>query len=191
MAIVTGLEVPLAIRVCCCYPETFKQSRSFMMAANTVANGTVVSMNYTLTDMAGNILDASQGQPLQYLQGKGNIIPGLEKALEGLKPGEHKKVTVQPAEGYGQHNPELIFSLPLAQFGGQQPQPGMMVQLESPDGVVMATIVSTDAQNVNLDANHPLAGQVLNFDVEIVEVREASPEELSHGHPHGPGGHHH
>jgi FKBP-type peptidyl-prolyl cis-trans isomerase SlyD len=162
-----------------------------MMAANTIANGTVVSMNYTLTDMAGNILDASQGQPLQYLQGKGNIIPGLEKALEGLKPGEQKKVTVQPAEGYGQHNPELIFSLPLAQFGGQQPQPGMMVQLESPDGVVMATIVSADAQNVNLDANHPLAGQVLNFDVEIVEVREASPEELTHGHPHGPGGHHH
>ncbi|HEY9686676.1 MAG TPA: peptidylprolyl isomerase [Coleofasciculaceae cyanobacterium] len=161
------------------------------MAANTIANGTVVSMNYTLTDMAGNILDASQGQPLQYLQGKGNIIPGLEKALEGLKPGEQKKVTVQPAEGYGQHNPELIFSLPLAQFGGQQPQPGMMVQLESPDGVVMATIVSADAQNVNLDANHPLAGQVLNFDVEIVEVREASPEELTHGHPHGPGGHHH
>jgi FKBP-type peptidyl-prolyl cis-trans isomerase SlyD len=162
-----------------------------MMAANTIANGTVVSMNYTLTDMAGNILDASQGQPLQYLQGKGNIIPGLDKALEGLKPGEQKKVTVQPAEGYGQHNPELIFSLPLAQFGGQQPQPGMMVQLESPDGVVMATIVSADAQNVNLDANHPLAGQVLNFDVEIVEVREASPEELTHGHPHGPGGHHH
>lgn len=161
------------------------------MPADTITDGQVVSMNYVLTDTAGNVLDASQGQPLQYLQGHRNIIPGLEKELAGLKPGDRKKVTVQPSDGYGQHNPELVFSLPLEQFGGQTPQAGMMVQLESPEGVVMATIVSVDAQNVSLDANHPLAGQVLNFEVEIVEIRDASPEELTHGHPHGPGGHHH
>ncbi|MCE3236280.1 MAG: peptidylprolyl isomerase [Vampirovibrio sp.] len=162
-----------------------------MMVSDTVSRDTVVSMNYTLTDNAGNILDASQGEPLEYLQGHQNIIPGLEKELEGLKPGERKKVTVQPEEGYGRHNPELIFSLPLEQFGGQAPQTGMVVQLQSPEGAMMATIVKVENQQVTLDANHPLAGQVLNFDVEIVGIRSASTEELSHGHPHGPDGHHH
>lgn len=161
------------------------------MAANTISQNTVVSMNYTLTDNAGNILDASQGQPLQYLQGHQNIIPGLEKALEGLKPGDQKKVTIQPAEGYGEHNPELVFGVPRDQFGAQVPQAGMVVQLQSEEGMLMATIVSVDEQKVQLDANHPLAGQVLNFAVEIVDVRAASEEELTHGHPHGPGGHHH
>lgn len=162
-----------------------------MMVADTVSHDTVVSMNYTLTDNAGNILDASQGEPMEYLQGHQNIIPGLEKELEGLKSGERKKVTVQPEEGYGRHNPELIFSLPLEQFGGQVPQTGMVVQLQSPEGAMMATIVKVENQQVTLDANHPLAGQVLNFDVEIVGIRAASSEELSHGHPHGPNGHHH
>ena len=161
------------------------------MPADTVTRDKVVSMNYTLTDQAGNVLDASNGEPLEYLQGYQNIIPGLESALEGLKPGDRKQVTVQPTEGYGQHNPDLIFSMPLNQFGGQTPQAGMMVQLQSPEGEMMATIAKIENEEVVLDANHPLAGQVLNFDVEIVKVRDASQEELSHGHPHGPGGHHH
>lgn len=162
------------------------------MAAETITKGKVISMNYTLTDTTGNVLDASQGQPLEYLQGHGNIIPGLERELEGLAAGEKKKVTVQPADGYGNHNPDLLFQIPLEQFGGQTPQSGMMVQLQSPDGqAMMATIVKTEEGQVTLDANHPLAGQVLNFDIEIVSIRDASQEELSHGHPHGPGGHHH
>jgi len=161
------------------------------MSANTITRDKIVSMNYTLTDNAGKVLDASNGEPMEYLQGHQNIIPGLETALEGLQAGERKQVTVQPGDGYGQHNPELIFSLPLDQFGGQAPQPGMLVQLQSPEGEMMATIMKIEENQVTLDANHPLAGQVLNFDVEIVGIREASAEELSHGHPHGPNGHHH
>lgn len=161
------------------------------MATDTITSGKVVAMNYTLTDGAGKVLDASEGSPLEYLQGHQNIIPGLEKELEGLKPGDKKQVVVQPTEGYGERNPELQFTLPLEQFGGQSPEPGMMVQLQSEEGVMMATIVKTEGDQVILDANHPLAGQILHFDVEIVEVRAASDEEISHGHPHGPDGHHH
>jgi len=161
------------------------------MPADTVTRDTVVSMNYTLTDASGNVLDASNGEPMEYLQGYQNIIPGLETALEGLKAGDRKQVTVQPSDGYGQHNPDLIFAMPLSQFGGQTPQTGMMVQLQSPEGEMMATIAKIENEQVILDANHPLAGQVLNFDVEIVGIRSASQEELSHGHPHGPDGHHH
>jgi len=162
-----------------------------MMVADTVSQDTVVSMNYTLTDTKGNVLDASQGEPMEYLQGHHNIIPGLENALEGLKPGDRKQVTVQPDEAYGKHNPELVFALPLDQFGGQTPQAGMMVQLQSPEGDMMATIVKVENNEVMLDANHPLARQILNFEVEIVGIRPASTEELSHGHPHGPDGHGH
>ena len=92
------------------------------MVTDLIAPNTVVKMNYTLTDATGNVLDASQGEPMEYLQGHQNIIPGLEKALEGLKPGDRKQVTVQPEQGYGTHNPELIFGLPMAQFGGQAPK---------------------------------------------------------------------
>jgi FKBP-type peptidyl-prolyl cis-trans isomerase SlyD len=162
-----------------------------MMVADTISRDKVVSMNYTLTDTAGEVLDSSEGKPMEYLQGHQNIIPGLETALEGLKPGDRKQVTIQPDDAYGKHNPELIFSLPLAQFGGQAPKAGMMVQLQSPEGDMMATIKKVDNNEVTLDANHPLAGKVLNFDVEIMDVRDASAEELSHGHPHGPHGHHH
>lgn len=161
------------------------------MAAELVTANKIVKMNYTLTDANGAVLDSSQDEPMEYLQGHQNIIPGLENALEGLKAGDKKQVTVQPEQGYGVHNPELIFGLPLEQFGGQAPQAGMVVQLQSEEGVMMATIVKQEGQEVILDANHPLAGQVLNFDVEIVGIREASAEELSHGHPHGPHGHHH
>ena len=161
------------------------------MATDTITRDMIVSMNYTLTDKEGKILDSSNEEPMEYLQGHSNIIPGLESALEGLKPGDRKQVTIQPADGYGQHNPDLIFSLPLDQFGGEAPQTGMLVQLQSPEGEMMATVARIENNQVTLDANHPLAGQVLNFDVEIVKVRSASAEELSHGHPHGPHGHHH
>jgi FKBP-type peptidyl-prolyl cis-trans isomerase SlyD len=161
------------------------------MPTETIVADMVVSMNYTLTDPTGNVLDASKGEPLEYLQGHQNIIPGLERELAGLQAGERKKVVVQPTDGYGEHNADLIFSLPRDQFGGQTPQIGMMVQLQSEEGVMMASIKAVDEQQIMLDANHPLAGQELHFDVEIVAIRPASQEELSHGHPHGPDGHHH
>lgn len=161
------------------------------MSVELVSKDKVVSMNYTLTDNDGNVLDESKGEPLKYLQGHRNIIPGLERELEGLKVGDRKQVSVVPSDGYGEHDPNLIFPMPLSQFNGQQPQTGMMVQLMSEEGVMMATIVKVESEQVMLDANHPLAGQHLNFDVEIVDVRNASSEELTHGHPHGPGGHHH
>jgi FKBP-type peptidyl-prolyl cis-trans isomerase SlyD len=128
---------------------------------------------------------------LKYLQGHDNIIPGLERELAGLKAGDKKKVVVPATDAYGVHNPELIFSLPRTQFGGETPDAGMVVQMQSEEGVMMATVVEVSDEQIMLDANHPLAGQELHFDVEIVDVRPATQEELSHGHPHGPGGHHH
>jgi len=161
------------------------------MATPTVQHGSVVAINYTLTDVNGKVLDSSSGSPLEYLQGHHNIIPGLESELEGLVVGAHKQVVVQPKDGYGELMPDMRFSLPLAEFGGQTPQAGMMVQLETPTGMIMARILGVEGEQVKLDGNHPLAGQVLNFDVEIMTIRPATSEELSHGHPHGPNGHHH
>src|SRR5262249_52864143 len=133
-----------------------------------------------------------EGHPLEFLQGHKNIIPGLEKAIAGLKVGDKKLVEIKPDEGYGDYDPELRFSMPLEQFGGQKPEPGLVVQLTSNQGETFrAQVVGVEGDNVVLDANHPLAGQELFFDVEITSVRDASQEELSHGHPHGPDGHHH
>ncbi len=151
----------------------------------------VVSLQYTLRDDSGNVLDASNGNALVYLHGHNNIIPGLEKELNGMKTGDKKQVTIQPDDAYGQYDPELKFALPREQFGGQAPQAGMMVQLQSPQGQIIARIENVSEQQVQLDANHPLAGQTLHFEVEVTEVREATSEELTHGHPHGPDGHHH
>jgi FKBP-type peptidyl-prolyl cis-trans isomerase SlyD len=152
----------------------------------------VVSFQYTLKDNEGNVLDASQDKPLSYLHGHQNIIPGLENELSGLDVGAKKQVTVAPEQGYGEYRDELKMALPLAQFGARKPEVGMMVQLGTPNGdTMMATIVGIANNQAYLDGNHPLAGQTLHFDVEIVDIRDASSEEISHGHPHGPGGHHH
>lgn len=157
-----------------------------------ISDNKVVSMNYTLTDDKGEVLDSSEGEPLEYLQGHGNIIPGLEKALTGLKTGDKKKIMVSPADGYGVYDPELKLTLEKKQFGRQKPETGMTLELHSDDGHVMqATITSIEGDTVHLDANHPLAGKTLHFDVEISGVRDATKDELEHGHPHGPDGHHH
>jgi FKBP-type peptidyl-prolyl cis-trans isomerase SlyD len=152
----------------------------------------VVAINYTLTDEEGKLLDSSDGEPMEFLQGHQNIIPGLEKELTGLNVGDKKKVVVPPEQGYGHYNPELQFELPIEQFGQEQPQTGMMLQLSSNTGEsFMAKIIRVQNDRVIMDANHPLAGKSLHFDVEITAVREATPDELTHGHPHGPNGHHH
>jgi FKBP-type peptidyl-prolyl cis-trans isomerase SlyD len=156
-------------------------------------HGTVVTMHYTLTDDKGDTLDSSQGgDPLAYLHGHGNIVPGLEKALEGKEAGHKSKVTVAPSEGYGEVNPEAIFEAPREHFPTDANiAVGQRVYAEGPNGPISFTIVRLTETGAVLDANHPLAGKTLYFDVEITEVRTATEEELTHGHVHGPGGHHH
>lgn len=157
-----------------------------------VANDKVVSMKYTLKNDKGDVLDQSGTNPLSYLHGHGNIIPGLEKGLDGLAVGDHKQVVVAPAEGYGEHQEEKKFELPRSRFEETELKPGVTVVLETKEGKrMMARVAGVEGDVVKMDANHPLAGQTLHFDVEIVEIRDAGPEELAHGHVHGPGGHHH
>jgi FKBP-type peptidyl-prolyl cis-trans isomerase SlyD len=149
-------------------------------------------MNYTLRDDEGNVLDASEGEPLEFLHGHSNIIPGLERELTGLKVGDKKKVSVTASDAYGEYDPELELTLEREQFKGEVPPEGAMVELQSEDGdVIFGRVARVTDKEVVLDANHPLAGKRLHFDVEITSVRDASEDELSHGHPHGPDGHHH
>lgn len=158
----------------------------------SVAENKVVQVRYTLRDTAGKILDASGEEPLEYLHGHRNIIPGLEKNLTGLAPGAKTQVKVPPEEAYGPYRPELKFSIGLDRFGEDKPEAGQMAQMTAEDGgMAMATVLEVTETTVTLDANHPLAGQELHFEVEIAGIRDASEEELAHGHPHGPGGHHH
>lgn len=158
-----------------------------------VAKDKVVTIDYTLTDSEGTLLDSSEGrEPLAYLHGANNIIPGLEKALEGKASGDSLKVTVEPKEGYGERDDNLQQEVPKEMFEGvDQVQPGMQFQAQTPAGTQIVTVKQVEDQTVTVDANHPLAGVTLNFQVDVREVREASSEELSHGHPHGPGGHDH
>src|ERR1044071_1834848 len=158
-----------------------------------IASDAVVSIHYTLTNDAGETLDSSAGgDPLAYLHGKGNLIPGLENALLGKQAGDKVQVKVAPAEGYGEHDKELIQNVPRRSFKGvNKVQVGMQFQVQSPQGVRTVTVTRVAGDMVTVDGNHPLAGQNLNFDVEITEVRAATEEELAHGHVHGPGGHHH
>ena len=157
-----------------------------------IANNHVVSFHYTLTNAEGEVLDKSQGEPLVYLQGAGNIIPGLENALLGKTVGDKFTVTVPAAEGYGEYNPELVQEVPAKMFQGvDNIQAGMQFQAQTDDGVQIVTVKAVEGENVIVDANFPLAGQDLTFDVEIVDIREEKKEELDHGHVHGAGGHHH
>ncbi len=148
----------------------------------------VVLMHYTLTNDAGEVLDSSAGQePLAYLHGAGNIIPGLEDALTGKTAGSRLKVSIAPEEGYGLRQDDMIQVIPREMFGAEDIEPGMAFQAEG--HILVVTAVNDN--EITVDANHPLAGQTLHFDVEITEVRPATDEELAHGHVHGAGGHHH
>lgn len=158
-----------------------------------VAKNRVVSFHYTLKDEAGNVLDATgTREPLSYLHGKRNIIPGLEQALEGKSAGDKIEVTVPPDQGYGPRSDALVQIVPRAKFTeGAELTPGMQVKASGPQGTRLAMIVRVERDFVTIDANHPLAGRTLHFSVEIAEVRKATHEEVAHGHVHGPGGHHH
>ena len=152
----------------------------------------VVTLDYTLTDQSGEVLDTSKGdEPLIYLHGSGNIIPGLERALLGKSLGAALQVTVQPADGYGDRDESLMQQIPKDRFDGEDLEVGMQFQANGPEGPVLLTVVDVGDESVTVDANHPLAGRVLAFDVTVLDVRDATLEELTHGHVHGPGGHHH
>ena len=159
----------------------------------TLEKNTVVEFHYTLRSESGDELDSSRArQPMAYLHGAGNIIPGLEKAMEGRAAGDRFEVTVSPEEAYGMRNEGNVQRIPLKHLGKiPRPRPGQVLNLQTQQGPVQVTVVKVGRFNVDVDGNHPLAGQVLNFEVEIVSLREATEEELSHGHAHGPGGHQH
>lgn len=158
-----------------------------------IAQNSVVAFHYTLTNDAGEVLDSSEGRdPLTYLHGAGNIIPGLEKQLEGRTNGDKLTVAVEPSEGYGEVQPALVQEVPRDAFQGvEEVQPGMQFQAQTQEGPLMVTVTKVEGDTVTVDGNHPLAGEKLNFDVEITEVREATEDEVSHGHVHGEGGHEH
>jgi len=156
-------------------------------------DNTVVLIHYTLTSDSGETLDSSEGrEPLGYLHGFGSIIPGLENALVGKKAGDKLKVSIPPAEAYGVREDALVQIVPRSAFGGAPDlEVGMQFQAQTPEGVRVVTVVDVAGDDITLDGNHPLAGETLHFDVEVTEVRAATEEELTHGHVHGAGGHHH
>ena len=150
-----------------------------------IGDKAVVSMHYTLTNSSGDTIDSSVGgEPMDYLHGAGNIIPGLEQALTGKTAGDKLEVTVNPEDGYGEKNPQMVQTLDRSLFQGvDKVEVGMKFQAQSPDGATQALVVTgVDGEDVTIDANHPLAGETLHFDVEIVSVRDATEDELAHGH---------
>ncbi|MCF8058862.1 MAG: peptidylprolyl isomerase [Bacteriovoracaceae bacterium] len=153
----------------------------------------VVSIHYKLTDDDGNILDSSENaQPLVFIHGIGMLIPGLEKALEGKVKGDKLNVSVKPEDGYGERDEGLTQMVPKTQFDDTETiQIGMQFQVETEQGVLVVTVTKVTDDEVKIDGNHPLAGVNLNFDVSVEEIREATQEELDHGHVHGAGGHDH
>jgi FKBP-type peptidyl-prolyl cis-trans isomerase SlyD len=152
----------------------------------------VVSIEYTLTDADGRTLDTSRGRaPLAYLHGTGQIVAGLERALEGKDVGERITVSVPPEDGYGHFEPGLQRNVPIRKLPERQARVGMRFRLDTEAGPRVFTVTSVKGDYARIDGNHPLAGKTLNFDVEVVGIRPATPEELEHGHVHGEGGHHH
>ena len=158
-----------------------------------IEKNSVASFHYTLTDSTGNVIDSSQGQePLAYLHGAGNIIPGLEKALVGKTVGDKMTVNVPAAEAYGLRDDGMVQDLPSNMFSGiEKIEIGMEFHAETEQGLQVVTVTKVEGDTITIDGNHPLAGVDLTFDVEITEVRAATEEEVAHGHAHGAGGHHH
>lgn len=158
-----------------------------------IAQNTVAAFHYTLTDDQGQVIDSSEGrEPLTYIHGGGNIVPGLEKQMEGRSAGDKFTADVAPEEGYGVHHSELMQEVPREAFQGVEDiQPGMQFQGRGPQGEINVTVTKVENDKVFIDGNHPLAGKTLHFAIEVTDVRDASAEELEHGHVHGASGHHH
>ena len=159
----------------------------------TITAGSVVLFDYTLTDDDKEIIDSSKdGGPLAYLHGEGQIVKGLEKAMEGRKAGDSFQISVTPEEGYGLPDPDKIAVVNADQIeGGEELEEGMQLEASHGDEEQVVVVTKIEGKDVTLDGNHPLAGMNLHFDITIREVRKATAEEIEHGHVHGPGGHHH
>jgi FKBP-type peptidyl-prolyl cis-trans isomerase SlyD len=159
-----------------------------------VEENLVITMDYSLS-IDGEVIDSSEGEdndPIIFLQGAGQIISGLEKSINGLKIGDKKLITVEPNEGYGEIDPEAIVEVPKDEFPKDFPlELGIEITVnsddddEESDDEMEATIIAVNDKTVTLDFNHPMAGKTLNFDVHIIDIREATPEEIEHGHVHG------
>lgn len=160
----------------------------------TIAHHKVVTFHYTVADSDNDeVIDSSEGgEPMTYLHGVGNIVPGLENALEGKAAGDELEVTLAPAEGYGERSEDRVQQVPLQAFDGMEKvEPGMAVVAQTEQGQVNLVVTEVEGDQVTVDANHPLAGKSLKFNVTVTDVRDASDEEKAHGHVHGPGGHQH
>jgi FKBP-type peptidyl-prolyl cis-trans isomerase SlyD len=153
----------------------------------------VVGIHYTLTDNDGNTIDSSQGRdPLYYLHGYGHLVPGLEDELEGKALKEQFNVKVLPEDGYGEYNKELVYEIARDKFPDpKNVEVGMTFTSKTKEGDINLNVIGVEDEKVKLDANHPLAGKELNFEVEITDIRDATKEEIEHEHVHGPEGHNH
>lgn len=162
------------------------------MSALTIAPNHVVSFHYTLKNAAGEVLDASGGEPMTYLHGHDNIVPGLERALTGHAVGDTLQVEVAPKDAYGEKSKRADQKVPRSTFGGAAPQIGEQFAMRDPRGRPQPLwVTAVDDKHVHITFDHPLAGVTLFFEVAIADIRPATAEEVAHGHPHGPDGHHH
>ena len=154
-----------------------------------IEKGKVVSFDYELKDDDGNLLDSSEGkQPLAYLHGAGNIIPGLETAMEGKVVGDHVTTVIAPEDAYGFRDEGMVGRVPLENLDGIEGlHVGMELEARTPAGPRVVRVIAMDEQSITVDANHPLAGVTLHFNVTVTEIRDATDEELAHGHPHAEG----
>lgn len=160
----------------------------------TIAQHKVVTIHYKVSDTdSDEVIDSSENaEPMTYLHGARNIIPGLEQALEGKSVGDELEVTVEPADAYGERSDDRVQQVPIEAFQEMEKiEPGMAVTAQTDQGAINLVVTEVDETSVTVDANHPLAGKMLKFEVKIEAVRDASEEELEHGHVHGPGGHEH
>ncbi len=158
-----------------------------------ISTNSVVTINYTLKNDQGETLDESQDNSFLYLHGAGGIIPGLEGQLEGKSAGDEFSAHIEPEDGYGVRDDSMVQVVPRNMFESDHPvEEGIQFHAESPEGdTLTVTVTKIEGDEITVDGNHPLAGIALNFDIKIAEVREASKEEIEHGHVHGPDGHHH
>ncbi len=166
-----------------------------------ITTNTVASFHYILRegesdDDKKEVENSRDGEPTVYLHGAANIISGLEKALQGKSAGDTLEVRLEPLDAYGLHNPKNIQRVPMKHLvlhgkGKHKPRPGMLAQLNTEEGMRSVTIVKAGRHSAEVDTNHPLAGKTVHFDIEVVDVRAATEEEIAHGHAHGPGGHQH
>ena len=157
-----------------------------------ITKDTVVQFHYTLSDETGVLENSRSQDPVLYLQGHGNLIEGLEKSMEGHQAGDKFSVTLAAADAYGEHTADSIQSVQVKHLiGAKKWKPGMVAVVNTEQGQRQVTVVKVGMFKAEVDTNHPLAGKTLSFDIDVIDVRAASAEEIEHGHAHGVGGHHH